>query len=100
MTLTEKIIGYGVIAIAIAICVFMVIHTIIEIRKLNKETVFVDIIKDGEKVGLITLDKSKLDWIIDTDPIEFTSQEMIEIIINGGNTVPNTVSIAPGNPAT
>jgi len=68
-----------------AICIFMVVHTILELRKLNRETVFIDIIKDGEKVGVITLDKTKLDWIIDTDPIRFTSEEMIEVCIKKRN---------------
>lgn len=58
-----------------AICIFMVVHTILEIRKLNRETVFIDIIKDGEKVGGLTLDKSKLDYCIGDGPIEYHKDE-------------------------
>lgn len=86
MTLIEKIVCYGVIALAIAICVFMFIHTIIEIRKLNKQIAIIDIIKDGEKVGGLTLDKSKLDYCIGDGPIEYHKDEYISIIIEKRNT--------------
>ncbi len=81
-----SIIGYTVLGMVAAICIFMVVHTILEIRKLNRETVFIDIIKDGEKVGGLTLDKSKLDYCIGDGPIEYHKDEYISIIIEKRNT--------------
>ena len=81
-----SIIGYTVLGMVAAICIFMVVHTILELRKLNRETVFIDIIKDGEKVGGLTLDKSKLDYCIGDGPIEYHKDEYISIIIEKRNT--------------
>ena len=81
-----SIIGYTVLGMVAAICIFMVVHTILEIRKLNRETVFIDIVKDGEKVGGLTLDKSKLDYCIGDGPIEYHKDEYISIIIEKRNT--------------
>ena len=56
----EQIFGYIVIALVAAICVFMVVHTIIELKKLNKKTIILDVIESEESIGKITLDKDKL----------------------------------------
>lgn len=84
MTLIEKIVCYGVIALAIAICVFMFIHTIIEIRKLNKQIAIIDIIKDGKKVGQLTIDKNKTEYGYGDCPIKYNKDEQIVVMIEKG----------------
>ena len=88
MTLIEKIVCYGMIALAIAICVFMFVHTIIEIRKLNKklnkQIAIIDIIKDGKKVGQLTIDKNKTKYGYGDCPIKYDKDEQIVVMIEKG----------------
>ncbi len=56
----EQLVGWTVIIVALVICVFMFIHTIVEIRKLDKKTLVLDIMQDGKSVGKLTLNTDRM----------------------------------------